>query len=361
MKILFFIEALGFGGKERRLMELIHYLRQNTDFSLAMVLTEERVHFEQIYDLDVQVKVIKRKGIKRDPRLFKKFYDQCVEFKPDIIHTWGFMTTFYAIPARVLLGIPLVSSMITVAKRDFRVISLSNLFFKLSCLFSNLIISNSKAGLRAFNVNSKKARVIYNGVRLERFHQQYPLVQIRNELGIKTLYVVVMVATFSKFKDYNLFLDVAAEINKKRNDITFLGVGGGPDWDRIDKRIITEGISNVILTGRQSEVEKIIIASDIGLLCTFSEGISNSIIEYMAMAKPVVVTDTTGGSGELIINGVTGYCLPRDVKMVATVITKLIDNKDLSASMGLKGKERIENNFSIERMGKEFVDLYKTV
>ena len=106
MKILFFIEALGFGGKERRLMELIHYLRQNTDFSLAMVLTEERVHFEQIYDLNVQVKVIKRKGIKRDPRLFKEFYKQCVEFKPDIIHTWGFMTTFYAIPAKVFLIFP---------------------------------------------------------------------------------------------------------------------------------------------------------------------------------------------------------------------------------------------------------------
>lgn len=361
MKILFFIEALGFGGKERRLMELIHYLRQNTDFSLAMVLTEERIHFKQIYDLNVQVRVIKRKGIKRDPRLFKEFYDECVEFKPDIIHTWGFMTTFYAIPAKVLLGIPLVSSMITVAKRDFKALSLNNLFFRLSCLFSNLIISNSKAGLRAFNVNSKKAKVIYNGVRLERFHQQYHLQQIRDELGIQTSYVVVMVATFSRFKDYNLFLDVACEISKFRSDITFMGVGGGPDWDRIDRRIKNEGISNVVLTGRQSDVEKIIIASDIGLLCTFSEGISNSIIEYMALAKPVVVTDTSGGSGELIIDGVTGYCLPRDVKMVVSTISKLLDNKNLSASMGQKGRERIESNFSIERMGKEFVDLYKTV
>ena len=81
----------------------------------------------------------------------------------------------------------------------------------------------------------------------------------------------------------------------------------------------------------------------------------------MALAKPVVVTDTSGGSGELIIDGVTGYCLPRDVKMVVSTISKLLDNKNLSASMGQKGRERIESNFSIERMGKEFVDLYKTV
>lgn len=339
-------------------MELIHYLKQDTDYELAMVLTESRVHFEMIHELKVPVKIIRRKGLKRDPRVFREFSKFCHDFKPDVIHTWGFMTTFYAIPAKLRLKIPLISSMITVARREFSVLSLNNLFFKISCRFSDAIISNSKAGLHAFNVSSNKAKVIYNGVRLERFQQVFNSKEIRDSLGIKTTFIVVMVATFSRFKDYDLFLNVAREIYKSRKDITFLGVGGGPDLIRIKNRIDNENIENVVLTGRRSDIEQIIAASDIGLLCTFSEGISNSIIEYMALGKPVIVTDLNGGSKELVINGETGFCTERDNFKVVDLINKLIEDHDLRNLMGNRGKERIMRGFSIKRMGEEFVDLY---
>ena len=119
-----------------------------------------------------------------------------------------------------------------------------------------------------------------------------------------------------------------------------------------------ENIENVVLTGRRSDVEQIIAASDVGLLCTFSEGISNSIIEYMALGKPVIVTDLKGGSKELVINGETGFCTERDILKVVDLINELIDDQVLRNSMGKKGKERITRFFSIKRMGEEFVDLY---
>jgi len=339
-------------------MELIHYLKQHTDYELALVLTEDRVHYDMIHELNVPIKVIKRKGLKRDPRLFKEFYKFCLLYKPDIIHTWGFMTTFYSIPAKLILKLPLISSMITVARREFKIISLSNLFFNISCYFSDAIISNSRAGLTAFNVNSPKAKVIYNGVRLERFHQDFKNDRIRALYRITTDYVVVMVATFSRFKDYDLFVNACIEINKTRNDVTFLGVGGGPEWTRINDRVIEASLKNVILTGKQSDVEQIIAASDIGLLCTYSEGISNSIIEYMALGKPVIVTDLKGGSRELVIDGETGFCIPGEAVKVAELINKLIGDTKLRETMGQRGKSRIESMFSVDRMGKEFVNLY---
>lgn len=358
MKILFFIEAFGFGGKERRLMELIHYLKQNTDYELGMVLTESRVHFEMIHELKVPIKIIERKILKRDPRVFSEFIKFCREFKPDIIHTWGFMTTFYAIPAKILLKVPLISSMITVARREFPKASLNNLFFKISCKFSDAIISNSKAGLRAFNVNGSKAKVIYNGVRLERFRQDFRPIEMRESLGIKTVYVVIMVATFSRFKDYDLFLDIAKEAARSRPDITFVGVGGGPDWNRINDRMVSEKIDNVVLTGRRSDIEHLIYAADIGLLCTFSEGISNSIIEYMALRKPVISTDLNGGSRELIDDGETGFCIKRDLREAVATISFLTDDEKMRQSMGEKAEVRIRSLFSVERMGKEFEELY---
>lgn len=358
MKILFFIESFGAGGKERRLFELIHYLKHNTDFELSLVLMENKVHYDEIHELEVPITIIRRKGLKRDPRLFREFWKFCQGYKPDVVHTWGFMPTFYAVPVKIGLKIPLISSMITVARREFSLFSMNNLFFKISSTFSDTIVANSRAGLEAFNVKSRKARVIYNGVRLERFRQDFSRQKIIDSLNIKTPYIVIMVATFSRFKDYDLFLEIAKETARSRNDITFLAVGDGPCWSHIEERVVSERIENVILTGRRRDVESLVFAADIGILCTFSEGISNSIIEYMALSKPTIATDLSGGSKELIVEGQTGFCTEKNATKVAEKINYLIDNPGLRHSMGENGEARIRNFFSIDRMGMEFVNLY---
>lgn len=360
MRILFFIESLGCGGKERRLLELIQYLKQHTDYEISLVLTEDIIHYDYVYNLGITIKIIRRKTLKKDPLIFIKFYRYCCFFKPDIIHTWGFMNTFYSIPTKLILKVPLISSMITIAKRGFKQYSFSSLFFHASCFFSDAIISNSRAGLQAFKINSPKAKVIYNGVRLERFQQNFNQKEVRDLHGIKTVFMIVMVASFSTFKDYDLFLDVARELGEIRNDVTFLGVGDGEEWLRINQRIKDEQIHNVVLTGNKKVVEPIIAASDLGLLCTFSEGVSNSIIEYMALGKPVITTDVTGGSKEIVVDNETGFLAERNSQKVVDLITTLLNNEELRKTMGEKGEERIKTFFSIERMGEEFVSLYST-
>jgi glycosyltransferase involved in cell wall biosynthesis len=150
-------------------------------------------------------------------------------------------------------------------------------------------------------------------------------------------------------------------LGEMRRDVTFLAVGDGPELKRIKKRVADEKISNVVLAGRRKDVERLIAASDIGLLCTWTEGISNSIIEYMALGKPVIATDQKGGSRELIDDGMTGYCTRRDVNSVTGLVNKLLNNTELRIRMGKRGKERIWTRFSIIRMGKEFQLLYEDV
>ena len=341
-------------------MELICYLKHNTDFVISLVLTEDNIQYEDVYRSDVIIKIIRRKFLKKDPRLFLEFFRYCRSFRPDIIHTWGFMNTFYAVPARIFLRIPLISSMISVARKGFRTYSPDRMFFRISCHFSDIIISNSEAGLKAFGIKDHKARVIYNGVRMERFQKNYDRTKIRTRFGINTTFMIIMVANISKFKDYDLFLDVAAELGKIREDVTFLAIGTGPEEEKITERIRTEKIGNVTLAGRQKHVEEIIAASDIGLLCTKSEGISNAVIEYMALGKPVIVTDTNGGSREIVINGETGFCVERNAHRVVELLIKLLHDGEMRKTMGDKGAERIKTHFSLEKMGEEFVSLYKT-
>lgn len=362
MRILFFLESLQGGGKERRSVELIRYLRkQSADYQIEIVLTEEEIFYKDILQTGVKIKILKRKGFRYDPALFVKFYNVCRRFKPDIIHSWGKMTTFYAIPSKFLCRVPLVSSLIADSTRRYDSLSPYNFLLKTNVRFSDIVLSNSRAGLRAYGIRDGKARVIYNGADLTRFGMAVDTEEVRKEFGIKSKYLVVMVASFSEFKDHDLFLNVAREVSKIRKDVCFAAVGDGPTLERIRNRIAAEKIRNVILTGRQNNVERIVAAADIGILCTWTEGISNSVIEYMAMAKPAIVTDTIGGSRELIEDGVTGYCTGRDLFTVTGLINRLLNDRELRLMMGIRAKERIERKFSIDRMGAEFRNLYEDV
>ena len=361
MKILFFAESLTSGGKERRILELISYLTQHTEHEVSLVLTEHEIYYTAVYDLGITIKVFKRKFFKYDPRLFISFLKYCREFSPDIIHTWGKMTTFYAIPAKIFRKVPMVSNLIADTNKRFKPLSIDSFFFKAGIFYSSVILANSKAGLLAYNIKTDKASVIHNGVNLKRFEPQFDIQKEKETLGIKTPYAVVMVAIFSVLKDYDLFVDVAKKIGEMRDDVTFVGVGNGMDFHRIQQRIKDEKIKDILLPGYKNNVESIIASCDIGLLCTYSEGISNSIIEYMGLGKPVITTDLIGGSNEIVVHGETGFIIARNTDEIIKSINLLLDDQKLRDSMGAKGKQVIASKFSIDRMGKEFENVYNEV
>lgn len=364
-KILFFIESLRSGGKERRFIELLHHLKSNTDFELLVILTSSEIHYQYFFDLNIPFKVlIRRNGLKKDPILFFRFYSECKKFKPDIIHTWGVMTTFYSIPVKLFLRYPLIASLIADSKKNFKTFSLSNFFFQSCCYFADIILGNSESGFRNYGVSGPKKRLIYNGVRFSRFYISVDRDEIRKGLNVQTNYMIIMVASASQNKDYDFFLDVAKSFISIRNDVTFVGVGDGPELERLKKRVIEENITNVILTGSRKNIETLVASADIGVLFPntkiHAEGISNSIIEYMALGLPVITTDLEGGSPEIIKQGESGYILGNNIDSVTDKIIILLDNPQKCKSFGETGRDIILNRFSIDRMGDEFVNLYET-
>lgn len=361
-KILFFIDSLCSGGRERRLVELLFYLNQHSSYNIRLVLTEYEIHYNEILQLNIQIDVIKRRHIKKDPSLFFRFYKIVKEFKPDIIHTWGIMTTFYAIPSKWIFRKPLMANMIADVKKKHKSFSLTGLFNCINYKYADVILGNTNAGFKAYGIDKKpKIKLIYNGVRLERFDVDTDKEEIKKQMGIDTSFIVIMVASTSRNKDYDFFLDVAKEMSKTRNDITFLGVGGGYELERLRNRIKTEFITNVKLVGRQNGIEKFVAISDIGVLFSHSEGLSNVIIEYMALAKPVITTDTEGGSHEIIEEGLSGFIMKPNAVAIANKINELINNRSLMSELGQRGKQIIKQRFSIERMGTEYVELYDKI
>jgi len=170
-----------------------------------------------------------------------------------------------------------------------------------------------------------------------------------------------MIASMTKYKDYDLFLDVAKYTYNVNKEITFVAVGDGDEFNHIQHRCNEENIKHTILLVKRDEVENLIYASDIGMLCSPSEGISNAIIEYMALGKPVISTDTNGGSKEIIEEGKSGYVAKRDAGVITSLILKLVEDESLRNKLGERGKEIITSKFTIERMGQEYLNLYEKI
>lgn len=357
IKVLFFIDGFLTGGKERRLLELLRILHDIIDYKVAVIHS----NFEYDIPINIKERIIQlKKSSKKDIKPFFDFYRICKDFNPDIIHTWANMVTFYSLPAKILLKKRLINSQITDAPPFLGKFSFYDITIKINLFFSDLILSNSFAGLEAYKAPSNKSKVIYNGVNLDRFSRLENKELVRRRFGINTKYAVIMVASFSEHKDYDLFINVAEAFATKTEDVSFLAVGDGTNFERIKQKAVNKQIQNIIFTGKLDNVESLINTADIGLLFSPNgEGISNSIIEYMALGKPVVANDK-GGNKEIVKNEVNGFLVTNNsVDEIVALVISLLKNAEMMKKMGEEGKKLINTKFTVERMGAEFLEIYR--
>jgi glycosyltransferase involved in cell wall biosynthesis len=366
-RILFFIGSLKGGGKERRLIELLTYLTGRGGYELMVVVTEPVVHYAAFHKLNIIYQVISKKRKSGDLSVFTKFYKICQQFKPHLIHTWGRMQSFYALPAVIAQGIPLVNGQITSAPPNAGNWSFKRMIDRINFSFSTVILSNSRAGITAYRPPARKTKVIYNGINLNRFENLPAPEQVRSKYGIETRFAVLMVATFSNNKDYQLFFSIAEQVTSKRKDITFIAVGDNCEDASVVPRLDESFRHNprIILTGRISDVEALVNSCNVGVLFSNSavhgEGISNAVIEYMALARPVIANDA-GGTREVVHHNVNGYLVTgQSESEIAGMITSLVDNPEKCTAFGKAGRAIIKESFSLDKMGKEFEQTYRGV
>lgn len=357
MKILFFTCGLGPGGKERRLMELMKELKNHPEIEFELVLMSDDIHYKEVLDLDIKIHYLIR-NTKKDLSVFYKFYKICKSFNPDIVHCWDSMTAVYSAFICKLLRIKLINGMITDAQMPAGLFASNKIRSLLTFPLSDIIVSNSQAGVYAYAAPNQKSRVIFNGFNFSRIQNLVPSAEVRNDLEVTSQFIVGMVASFSRYKDYQTYFTAAQTLLERGYDITFLAIGNETDSLQARSLIKDEFIKNFRLLGKKSGVESYINAMDVCVLATYTEGISNSIMEYMALAKPVVATDG-GGTKELVLQNETGFLVrPSIPGEIVDCVEQLLSNPDIRNEMGMRGKKRIHEVFSIESMVRNFIDLY---
>ena len=198
-----------------------------------------------------------------------------------------------------------------------------------------------------------KTEIIYNGYDFADFDRRPP--RTREDLGLPTKGILIgHVANLSYLKDYPTFLRSLPSVFAGQPGCHAVIVGDGAkrgDYEAIAKHLGLE--SRVLFLGHRKDVLDLVRHFDVCVLAShaeYSEGLSNSIAEYMGFSKPVVATDV-GGNPELVRHGETGLlCKAGDPAAMARSILALLKDPDLRSEMGRRGREFFEANLTLERM-----------
>tara|TARA_B100000315_G_C14584917_1_gene592485 strand:- start:354 stop:1460 length:1107 start_codon:yes stop_codon:yes gene_type:complete len=362
MKILFVIDGLRAGGKERQLLELMKGLAFRENIIYELILTNKNIQYKEFFSLNIKTHYLVRGKI-LDLEIISRISKIVKDFKPDIIHSWCNLCTFFAIPAAKLNGTILIDGSIRYAA-PIRIFSKIWIISKINFIFSNKIVANSYAGLKTHKLNeSDKNLCIHNGFDFSRLENLSSTGLTKIKYDINTKYIVGMVARFGGLKDYFVYIKAALKIMDRRNDITFLCVGDGPNRKMVESMVPIKSKTKILFSGRINNIEDIVSIFDVCILTNntkgHAEGISNSIMEYMSLGKPVIATKA-GGNTELIIDKVTGFLIkPFDAVVLAEKIEILLADKQLRTKMGHSGKERLKQYFSMNMMVEKYIDLYK--
>lgn len=364
VKILFFIDCLVAGGKERRLTQLMKGLKLRQDIEFELVVMNSEIHYKEILDWDIKIHYILRKS-KKDISVFRKFYKICKIYQPDIVHCWESMAAVIAVPVCKILNIKLVNGMVTNTPVKQNALNKYWLRAKLTFPFSNIIIGNSQAGLKAYGAPANKSECIYNGIDLSRFENLKNKPAVMKEIFgniPKDIFVVGMVAAFEDRKDYKLLIKAAESLLSVNSNIRFVLVGDGANFYEIKNQVPSILSDKIIFLGKKSDVESIVNIFDVGVLLTntkvHGEGISNSLLEYMALSKPVIAT-RSGGTTELIVDRHNGYLIDGDNdKQLIDAIGELMKNRNLIHELGNNGKQLVHQKFDSSIITNHYANMY---
>jgi glycosyltransferase involved in cell wall biosynthesis len=279
--------------------------------------------------------------------------------KADIVHTHGYPAGVLGRVAAIIAGSPCIIHHVhsTYLELNRRHHSMEKLLSR----FSRRIICCSES-VKHFvrdreNIAHDKLTVLYNGVAEPRSMDRQSGAELRSTLGIpEGSPVVGCVASLTRHKGYRYLL----EAFKETGDAVLLIIGDGPERKELEQLSRDLEISNrVIFAGHKMDVSPYVHIMDIAVLPSSErEGLGISIIEAMALSKPVIAT-AVGGLPEVVEDGRTGILVkPKHSSSLATALHKLLASPHLRKDMGARGKKRYEKMFSLHEMIKKLEDIY---
>ena len=220
-----------------------------------------------------------------------------------------------------------------------------------------------------FHVSPDRGSVIYDWApsTVAPVEHEAARARIRRELGIAGgTPVFGMVARVAPQKDFETLIAATAEVLATRPDARLLLVGENNEpedcrlyYRQLCELIEAEGLTErVTWTGFRRDVPELMLAMDVVVLSTRSEGFPLTVLEAMSLGRPVVTT-RVGGIPEVIADGENGLRHEaRDARGLARQILRVLEDKNLASALSNRGRESVLNRFTKQRTLEAIKQMY---
>jgi glycosyltransferase involved in cell wall biosynthesis len=371
--ILHIIDSFEQGGTERQALQLVRMLQAHGGYGVHLaclqkkgtLLSEaEKLGLGEIaeypltsfYDLNFV----------RQVRRLARFLKQS---EISLIHTHDFYTNVFGMTAGTIARVPARIA----SKREtdgFRT-SAQKRIERGAYRFAHKVIANSNAvrdQLIREGALAERIVTLHNGLDMTRFT---PSAGISRQVTLKSFglpqdpdrrFVVIVANVNHPVKDHETFLRAAARVHSEVPASTFVVAGEGKLMSSLQEFAAQLSLArDVFFLGRCERIPELLSISDVCVLSSRAEGFSNSILEYMAAARPVVVTDV-GGAREAVVEGETGYIVSAsDDEGMADRIAQLLRDPKRARAMGERGRIVVTEKFSCAAQLAGIEQLYEGV
>ena len=363
IKILYTITWMEMGGSQTHLLQVLRLLDRDRFAPMLYCLTGRGALLDaarqtgvQVYDGGVRGGFKSPSAISAAWRLARLLRRERVE----LVHNYLLRANVIGSVAARLAGVPAVlcSKRGCHWRRGLELVGA-----RLGNWLADRVTTNANAVRDFVHENEgcpkEKMVVIPSGVDTDRF-RPLPPADYKRRIGLESSWPVVGVVTRMRVrKGVEEFLRAMIMVRDRHPDAQAVIVGEVELDDELQRLVQTSGLRDHLhLLGRRSDMPEVLSAFDVFVLSSHDEGMSNAILESMAMELPVVATDV-GGTGEVVRHGQTGLLVPvKDPAALATAIGDLLATPERRTAMGTLGRQIVERGFSARAMVRQMEDLY---
>lgn len=296
----------------------------------------------------------------------------------NILHTFTFKPNVYGTIMGKIAGIPTIINHITglgivYTLKGFKMTLLrwiSNVFYFISFRFTNIIVFQNEDDYNVLRPLIPKRKPVFfikgTGVNTDYFSPEN--VDLKKVSFLKDKFkissdniVVTIIARLLWSKGIREFLDASKILSAQYSNLKFLIVGwlDKENPDGIDENVIEQNKNNnVLFTGEISDIRELLYLTDVYVLPSYREGIPRTVLEAMAMCKPIITTNAPGCK-ETVEEGLNGFLIPRrNHHVLAEKLEKLIQDTGLRNRMGIESRKKVEREFSDKMVIKNIFELY---
>lgn len=379
MKVTYIVNALGEGGTERSLADLLPGLREGgIDINIITLRSRgdegvEPLLRAQGFEIHTIGSIGRLKTLRALRRLIRTQ-------QPDIVHTMLFEANLYGRLATIGTGARVVVSLVNTTysaarladprldRRKVRVVqaldaALARFRTDRFHAVSRAVKDDAVAALR---LPDDKVTVIERGRRPETLPIVSPArrAAARRKLALLAdAEVLVSVGRQEYQKGHRYSLEAIRELSDRPDLVLLVAGRTGNESDELQQILagMPETAERVQLLGHRSDVAEVLAAADVFVFPSLFEGMPGAVIEAMASGLPIVASDIEPVREVVDIGANAVLVAPRDASALAAAVRELLDDRLRLDDMGRRSREIFEERFTIERSVEGFIDLYGQV